>query len=342
LIRKTPEQTWSQSVLQQYRATSYQHHLRRNMYPCPCEQYQHQDNQFPAFYHQKTYKQQPNVLKNTLIRKTPEQTWSQTLDLLCWTPDKMKTKLDTRMRTLTITNGQKFDQPWKTSRMPKSKQVIPLPQNIDMMMMQMHVDPKARQMVLTAPLRTQQKKFKNQPEDYHFGQELETLEDLHYSTHIRKPHQLKKNQIFDKYNIQAWSWPWGSSNKVTTLDDKMLTTEVKKDEKTGKWNLILDVNTVLGFKKEEVKVTFKAHQADPILVIEAKRDLSLMQGKEGEVDVFVKVLREEIIVPREVEGKQLRYTIKKDGVLRIQLPCLRNPSKTAKDTEEKDNQYAQQ
>jgi len=319
------------------------------MYPCQCENTHQQDD---LLYRQQTKKQ---------LQKPQGQQWTKTLDMLCWDPQNVKTKLDLDQRTLTLTTRVDWEQKRsrQTQRQPKSKQVIPLPKNINMMELAVQMYPKTRQILLTAPLtHTTKDKLTKQQQQHkvqhkmqqcscfkqsQFPEEFEALYTPRYIRDIQPQFKQQKKHRSTPFDVtsptlQAWTWPWESNTEVATLDDKMLTPKVKKDEKTGKWNLIIDVNTVVGFKEEEVKVTFRERGEESIVVIEAKRDLSNIKSQETKADVYVKVLREEIVVPREVlDGKKLRHYITKDGVLRIQLPCLRNPD-TEKDTQKNSEQ----
>jgi len=288
--------------------------------------------------------------------KTQGQQWTKTASVLCWSPETMKAKLDRNMHTLTITTRMECD-PRQTTYQPKRKQVIPLPHDIDMTQLRVHLKPEEQQLVLMAPLqRPKDIITKQQKHKYQHQQQLITLrrqqfpeefESLYTPILIRdtQPLQIKQQKKTQKKQkrtpypgtLQTWSW-FGSGEDVSTLDDKMLTTKVEKDDKTGKWNLLIDVNTVVGFQKREVKVTFEDEE-EPIIVVEATRDISMMQkGKENKAEVFVKVLREEIVVPKGVEGKQLRYYITKSGVLRVQLPCQRNPAKSQQEQEKNTEQ----
>jgi HSP20 family molecular chaperone IbpA len=139
--------------------------------------------------------------------------------------------------------------------------------------------------------------------------------------------------------------PTSSSGSSGTLPccctvNKFLATEIVPDEKSqpgagGKWKLFFDINAV-GFRREEIQVFFQ--EKERILVVEMRHDTTMKQkssvtapsvaggaGTQSGVSASVKHVREEIMLPEWLSGKEMRFRLMDTGVLRVQMPCLREP-----------------
>jgi len=57
-------------------------------------------------------------------------------------------------------------------------------------------------------------------------------------------------------------------------------------------------------------------------------------GMAGTGHISLKHVREEILLPEWLEGKQMSFRVMENGVLRIQLPCLREPYPTDREADE--------
>jgi hypothetical protein len=129
--------------------------------------------------------------------------------------------------------------------------------------------------------------------------------------------------------------------------NKFLATEIvpaSSDESTpsgtggsnNQWKLFFDINAV-GFRREHIQVFFQ--EKERILVVDMRHDTTMQQkspavttptsaggaGNQSGVNASVQHVREEIILPEWLSGREMRYRLMDTGVLRVQMPCLREP-----------------
>jgi HSP20 family molecular chaperone IbpA len=87
--------------------------------------------------------------------------------------------------------------------------------------------------------------------------------------------------------------------------------ECVKDETTGEWKLLIDLDTV-GFRPEDIRVHF--NDEERCLTVRAEHEVVGL-GK----DVF----HHELVLPEYIKEKELKWRILNNGVLRIEMPCER-------------------
>jgi len=248
--------------------------------------------------------------------KFAERKWTFVSDVHQFLPEEVTVKVDPVYHTLIIT-AKRISQPWKgeQEKCLKMKRVIPLPEYVKPEELRVKFTPRG-ELIVKAPFHQREDTMMPQERKQRGG---EITLPIFYKDVIGKRQQeqlLPNGQVdMNKCSVQRYLRLLKNSSFPNTLSTKCV-----RDESTGKWKIFFDINTV-GFRREEVQVHFQ--EKERLLIVEAKHELrteaSQLQG------ISFKTLRREFILPEFVDGKQMRYRVMNTGVLRIQLPCLRDP-----------------
>jgi HSP20 family molecular chaperone IbpA len=100
-------------------------------------------------------------------------------------------------------------------------------------------------------------------------------------------------------------------------------TNVVKDEESGKWKMILHINA-MNFQRDNIQVNYQEEQK--VLVVEMRLDSTTAASTPQKQTLCVlKMVREEIALLEEVNAKELDFKVE-NGLLSIELPLLREPS----------------
>jgi hypothetical protein len=243
--------------------------------------------------------------------------WTFVVDMPRFRPEETKVKVDTVFHTLIIT-AKRVSQPWQgeQEKCMKMKRVIPLPESIRLEELRVKFTPRG-ELIVKAPYHRRSDEMTMPLQRHQRGGEITLPVFYKDVTGKRRQEELLPSGQVDtnKCSVQRYLRLLKNSSFPNTLS-----TECVRDENTGKWKIIFEINTV-GFRREEVQVHFQ--EKERLLIVEAKHELRTEKNQLP--GISVKTLRREFILPEFLDGKQMRYRVMNTGVLRIQLPCLRDP-----------------
>jgi hypothetical protein len=287
-------------------------------------------------------------------RSRANDKWMKTFSIQGFQAADIRVQVDGIQYTLQIT--AKRPNPTRLQGAPrqasnKLKRVLPLPRNIDLQRLRVQMETEAEELVVRAPFVGGENNAtsvgKCQPQRKTDSLACITIPVMWKNVASRKS---TKKDCFSPCSGQGnTSTRTGSTrNNVNkcqphnlkpsqSCSPNNLETEVVQDEVTGKWKLLLSFNAI-GFRQEEVRVTFE--EKERVLVVEMERDAS-PKGSEHPPEtadassqnrqhhplmIALKHAREEIILPQWLDGSQLHYHVMENDALRIEIPCLREPT----------------
>jgi HSP20 family molecular chaperone IbpA len=238
------------------------------------------------------------------------KTWKTSLHLPGFKKDEVLIKVDPIQHVLCITAKHRTN-PWQTNTamapIPQSnvKCMLPVPENVGMDTLRVRMDTKAGQLLVKGPIQ------------YNTGNQL---------------WQQRKKNLFP---VNAFPV------KPCSLKETF-STNVVKDEESGKWKMMLNINA-MNFQRDDIQVNYQ--EEEKILVVEMRREnikppqMASTTSTQKQVPIALKMVREEILLPEEVNAKELNFNVD-NGVLCIEMPLLREPSNKSKP--QQDNQENQE
>jgi len=262
-----------------------------------------------AFYYEQEpttfFKRQPFEVEEE--QRVPRK-WYNVMYIKECRPEAIQIVVDPIYHTITV-NG---------------KRVIPLPRNVNVAELRVKVTPRG-ELLFKAPCysrfvdTTDFKCFEKFTIPVIFSQKARSQKYQQRQQRQQRQQKYFQRFIVPQYFQRFFQQPeyFHVFKSTTTEEPKFVESRCERDETTGKFMVVFEVNTV-GFRREEIQVRFVEEKH--LLLVKAMHQL---QRRETELKgIAPKTLLREFILPEWLEGSEMRYRVLKNGLLRIEVPCL--------------------